>query len=299
MEKKEKYVCLKGVCFGILFCIFVIPVFLVLQKGVWEDGIFTWKWYREVFLLNPIYLKKFWESLFLTLILTAGQMGIGILAAFGISVYELPGRRVIEKILLLLLLLPIQVLLVPQYIVLDRLNLLNTVWAGISVYELPGRRVIEKILLLLLLLPIQVLLVPQYIVLDRLNLLNTVWALVLPYCFLPFSAFFLLLFFKRTDREVLDAARLDGAGSGTLLVKIVIPVEKKPVTVLSVLVFLYAWSMVEQPMVFLENPGLYPLSVYLFTAPEGEWGRLSPCGLLSMIPILILAGIFLKGREER
>lgn len=252
MEKKEKYVCLKGVCFGILFCIFIIPVFLVLQKGVWEDGIFTWKWYREVFLLNPVYLKKFWESFFLTLILTAGQMGIGILAAFGISVYELPGRRVIEKILLLLLLLPIQVLLVPQYIVLDRLNLLNTVWA-----------------------------------------------LVLPYCVLPFSTFFLLLFFKRTDREVLDAARLDGAGSGTLLVKIVIPVEKKPVTALSVLVFLYAWSMVELPMVFFENPALYPLSVYLFTAPEGEWGKLSPCGFLSMIPILILAGIFLKGREER
>lgn len=252
MEKKEKYVCLKGVCFGSLFCVFVIPVFLVLQKGVWQDGMFTWKWYREVFLLNPVYLKKFWESLFLTLILTAGQMGIGILAAFGISVYELPGRKFIKKLLLMLLLLPVQVLLVPQYLVLDRINLLNTVWA-----------------------------------------------LVLPYWFLPFSAFFLLLFFEKTDKEILDAARLDGAGSGTLLSKIVIPVEKKPVAALSVLVFLYAWSMVEQPMAFLENPRLYPLAVYLFTAPEGEWGKLSPCGLLSMIPLLILAGAFLEGREER
>lgn len=252
MEKKEKYVYLKGVCFGILFCVFVIPVFLVLQKGVWQDGMFTWKWYREVFLLNPVYLKKFWESLFLTLILTAGQMGIGILAAFGISVYELPGRKFIKKLLLMLLLLPVQVLLVPQYLVLDRINLLNTVWA-----------------------------------------------LVLPYCFLPFSAFFLLLFFEKTDKEILDAARLDGAGSGTLLSKIVIPVEKKPVAALSVLVFLYAWSMVEQPMAFLENPRLYPLAVYLFTAPEGEWGKLSPCGLLSMIPLLILAGAFLEGGEEK
>lgn len=248
MEKREKrrwYV--KGTAAGILLCIFLVPVLAFLERGLWENGGFTLRWYREVFLSSPLYLKKFWVSLGLTLLLTVGQMAVGIMAAYGMVIYELPGRRVIAGILLILLLLPVQVLLVPQYLVLERLKLLDTMWA-----------------------------------------------IILPYFFLPFSTYFLMIFFDKADRSVLDAARLEGTGSVKLLTKILLPIESKPVAALGLLVFLYAWSMVEQPMAFLKDPQLYPLAVYLMTAPEREWGLLSPCGVLAVLPLLAAAGVGIR-----
>ena len=252
MEKKKRWSCIKGIGAGICGCIFLIPVLLFLEQGVWENGGFTLRWYKEVFLSSPLYLKKFWGSLALTALLVAGQLGMGVMAAFGFAVCELPGKRLLKGVLLVLMLLPVQVLLVPQYLVLNRLQLLNTVWA-----------------------------------------------LILPYFFLPFSTFFLILFFEHTDRDALDAARLDGAGSGRLLTRIVLPMERGPVAALSLLVFLYAWRMVEQPAAFLKDIHLYPLGVYLMTAPGREMGRLSACGVLSVLPLLILAGfLFRRGRTE-
>lgn len=250
MEKREKRLwCLKGAAAGVLLCIFLVPVLAFLERGLWENGGFTLRWYREVFLSSPLYLKKFWASLGLTLVLTAGQMAVGIMAAYGLVIYEMPGRRVAAGILLILLLLPVQVLLVPQYLVLERFKLLDTMWA-----------------------------------------------LILPYFFLPFSTYFLMLFFEKTDRNVLDAARLEGAGSVKLLTGILLPMERRPVAALGLLVFLYAWSMVEQPMAFLKDPQLYPLAVYLMTAPEREWGLLSPCGVLAVLPLLAVVGAGMRKR---
>lgn len=248
MAGRRGIVAWKSLLHGILISLFLFPVFLFLWKGFIKEEAFTAANFIEVFVTDERYLLKFWKSLGIALGLTLGQMAVGIMAAYGLSIYRVPGRR------------------------------------GISC-----------LLLILLLLPVQVLLVPQYMILDRLGLLNTVWAILVPYFFLPFSAFFLLLFFEKTDREVLDAARLDGTGSVRMLVQMVLPMEKEALGALGVLVFLNAWSMVEQPMAFLRDMHGYPLAVYLMTAPYEQWGRLSALSFLSMLPVCMLAMVF--GRQ--
>lgn len=81
------------------------------------------------FLRTPEYLYKFWNSLFLCAAITAGQLAVSCMGGLALAKYPLPGRRFWLGALVVVLLLPLQVTLVPNYLILDRLGLLDTVWA--------------------------------------------------------------------------------------------------------------------------------------------------------------------------
>lgn len=251
-ERKGKIVCGQSLCHAVFVLIFLLPVFAFIWQGLWENGRFTVSYWKEVFLSDQRYLLKFWKSVGLTLTQTLGQIAVAAMAAYGLEIYRVPGRKVIFAFLLVMILLPIQVMLVPQYIVLDRVGLLNTVWA-----------------------------------------------MMVPYFFMPFSTFFLMIFFRKMDQSVLEAARIDGAGSIRILLRIVIPMEKEAFGALGLLLFLNTWCSVEQPMAFLKDMHQYPFAVYLMTAPSGQRGRLSVCSFLSMILVCVFAMIFGRKLYEK
>ncbi len=85
----------------------------------------------EVFLSRPDYLLKFWKSLLLSVIVAAGQCVVSCMAGFAFARYEFAGKKTLSAVLLVLMLLPVQVMLVPQYLVLERLHLLDT-WGAIA-----------------------------------------------------------------------------------------------------------------------------------------------------------------------
>ncbi len=81
--------------------------------------------YWEVFLSRPDYLMKFWVSLFLSVIIMIGQLIVAIFGGYAFSRFRFPGRDILFFIIVLLMMLPYQVTLVPNFIVLDKMGLID------------------------------------------------------------------------------------------------------------------------------------------------------------------------------
>ncbi len=85
--------------------------------------------YYEVFFATPDYLAKFWVSLLLSVGAILGQMVISCMGGFAFAFYDFPGKKLLYGLLCLFMLIPLQVTLLPNYILLDQLGTLNTYWA--------------------------------------------------------------------------------------------------------------------------------------------------------------------------
>lgn len=82
--------------------------------------------YYDVFLASPVYLLRFWKSLALAALIALGQVVLSVFAAYGFAKYRFPGRDIIFFILMMVMVLPVQVTIVPNFIVLDKLRLLDS-----------------------------------------------------------------------------------------------------------------------------------------------------------------------------
>ena len=111
---------------------------VIFSEG--ESGYVTWSllpkepnlWaYVKVLLDSPEYLTAFWNTVRLAAATLILQCIVNIPAAWGMAAYRFKGRKEIFWLYILLLILPFQVLMLPQYLVLDRLGFLNTIWAVI------------------------------------------------------------------------------------------------------------------------------------------------------------------------
>ena len=157
---------------------------------------------------------------------------------------------------------------------------------GLSQFRFPGRNVLFFLYMLLMLLPFQATSVPQYLTLDALDILDTGKAVILPCAYGAFGTFLLTQFMRGIDGEILEAARLDGVGNFSLLWRIVLPLCKPAVVSVLVLQFISFWSMVDQPVLFLQSEQLMPLSVKL-SGQSFSWSA-SAAGVVSAAaPVLV------------
>ena len=90
--------------------------------------------YKNLLFMSPTYLLKFWNSIILVVPIVAGQMVVACLASFSFARYRRKRREVLFFSYIILMLMPFQVTLVPNYMIADKLGILNTDWAII----LPG-----------------------------------------------------------------------------------------------------------------------------------------------------------------
>lgn len=196
--------------------------------------------YYEVFFATPDYLAKFWVSLLLAVGAIAGQVAISCLGGFAFAFYDFPGKRLLYGLLCLFMLIPLQVTLLPNYILLDQLGTLNTYWA-----------------------------------------------LLLPLAFAPLGTFLLTQIFRSVPADILHAARLDGAGTLQVLARVLLPCGKGGVSTLVVLTLIESWNMVEQPLIYLQDVGSYPLSVFLASQYMENLPFQFVCSVLSLLPLAL------------
>lgn len=209
---------------------------------------FTLASYGNVMLDTPEYWLKFWKSLGMAGVIAIGQLLIGGMGGMAFAKYHFPGWKLLFFLFTVFLLLPVQVTLFPNFLVLSWMNLTGT-W----------------------------------------------WALLLPGIFSPFGVFLMTLIFQKIPMEILEAARLDGAGTLRIFVNIMLPVAKPGAISLLILVFVDNWNMVEQPMILLQYPWQYPLSVFLASVNTENFSLQFVCGILSLVPVTLL---FLFFHEE-
>ncbi|WP_445165114.1 MULTISPECIES: carbohydrate ABC transporter permease [unclassified Paenibacillus] len=196
--------------------------------------------YGKVLMDSPMYLSMFWNSVFLVVPIIAGQTVIAALAAYAFSKLRFRGREFLFLVYVLTMLMPFQVTLVPNYIMADRLGLLNS----------PG-------------------------------------AIILPGIFAAFGVFMLRQFMLDIPYAYIEAAKMDGAGHLRIFYTIIVPMVQPGLAALTILLFVDYWNMVEQPLIFLDDPLRQPLSVYLSNI-SSEKGLAFAASMIYMAPMVLL-----------
>lgn len=102
--------------------------YVLLRSFITAQGI-SFLSYYDVFWGQSQYLARFWKSLGIGFAIGLGQLVVSVLAGYGFAKFHFPGRDVIFFLLMILMVLPVQVTLVPNYIMLNQLNLLDTYYA--------------------------------------------------------------------------------------------------------------------------------------------------------------------------
>ena len=163
-----------------------------------------------------------------------------------------------------------------------------------SRFRFPGKRFLFGIYMILMLLPFQVTMVSSYFILNQVQLLNTHWAMILPAIFSTFPVFIMVKFFISIPEEMMEAAKIDGAGHFTTFLRIGIPLGYSGVMSALIISFLELWNALEQPLTFLRDKSYWPLSLYLPQIATDEVGVSFIASILMMLPALL---IFLNGES--
>ncbi len=166
-------------------------------------------------------------------------------------------------------------------------------WA-FAAYQNRFGKLLFTLYVVLMLLPFQVTMLSSYLVLNGFSLLNTHSAVILPAVFSTFPVFLCYGGFRGIPMQLFEAARVDGATELFLFFKIGLPLGKSGILSALVLGFLEYWNMMEQPMAFLDDKSLWPLSLYL---PEITWERAGFAFCASIITLIPAAFVFVLGQD--
>lgn len=123
------------------------------------------------------------------------------------------------------------------------------------------QRMVYGVYVLFSMLPLQMLLVPNYIVLHGMGLIGTRLSVVLIAVFSPYYLIFLYRSVCQIRMETVEAARIEGAGELRIFLSIVLPQIKLGLSTFFLICGMELWSMIEQPLVFLQDETRYPLSI--------------------------------------
>ncbi|MBF6611700.1 MAG: carbohydrate ABC transporter permease [Chloroflexi bacterium] len=135
----------------------------------------------------------------------------------------------------------------------------------------PAKGFIFAAMLSTLMLPGMVLLIPQYQILNSLHLINTYGAIIVPNLTSAGMIFLLTQFFRGVPRELDEAAHIDGASIFTTFWRVILPLAKPALATMALLTFQGMWNNFQAPLVFLNDPNLYPLTVGLGFL-KGQYG---------------------------
>jgi multiple sugar transport system permease protein len=153
-------------------------------------------------------------------------------------------------------------------------NLLFCSMLGFALAKLdfPGKRVLFLLVLSTLMVPSVVTFMPLFVVISNLGLVNTHAGLILPFLAGAFGVFLMRQFIAAIPDELLDAARVDGAGEYYIFFRIILPLCGAPLATLAILTFLGSWNAFLWPLVaaLTENMYTLPVAVALFATGQNE-----------------------------
>lgn len=156
------------------------------------------------------------------------------------------------------------------------------------------KKAVFALYIILMILPFQVTMVSSYLILNKLQLMDTHWALIIPNIFSTLPVFIMAKFFKGIPSSLIEAAKVDGASEFIIFVKIAVPLGKPGILSALVLGFLEYWNNIEQPLTFLKDKSLWPLSLYLSDIASDNLGVSLAASVIMLMPALL---IFLAGQK--
>jgi ABC-type glycerol-3-phosphate transport system permease component len=157
----------------------------------------------------------------------------------------------------------------------------------------PLRNTVYFILLSTLMMPASALIIPLYLQLKSLHLLDARQGLILLYIgsSTPFAMFLMRAFFETLPTELVEAARVDGAGELTVFWRVLLPLARPGIATVVIFQFLSTWNEFLYANTVIQTPGRLPLQPMLFTLTgqySTNWPVLTAALTMAVVPIIVV-----------
>jgi alpha-1,4-digalacturonate transport system permease protein len=145
--------------------------------------------------------------------------------------------------------------------------------------------------LAMIMIPLQVILIPMYLVVSSLGLVNTYWGMIIPAAATPTGVFIIRQYMLTIPDELIEAARIDGAGEFRIFARIVLPLCRPALAVVAIFSILWRWNDFLWPLLIAQKEELYTLPVALALL-NGQlvvpYNIVLAMSVMSIIPVLFM-----------
>ena len=171
-------------------------------------------------------------------------------------------------------------------------------------FRFPGRGLCFWMIFVTLMLPVEVRIFPTYQVISDLKMLNSYAGLTVPLIASATATFLFRQFFLTVPDELVEAARIDGAGPMRFFQAVLVPLSATSVAALFVIQFIYGWNQYLWPLLVTTSEDMYPVVMgikRMFAGGDAanEWNVIMATAILAMIPpaavVLLMQKWFVKG----
>ena len=175
---------------------------------------------------------------------------------------------------------------------------------AIVYFRFPFKMVCFWAIFLTLMLPVEVRILPTYKVVAELGMLNSYAGLTLPLIASATATFLFRQFFLTVPDELVEAARIDGAGAMRFFKDILLPLSKTSMAALFVIQFIYGWNQYLWPLLVTTSEDMYPVVMGIKRMISGgdaatEWNAVMATAILAMLPpalvVILMQKWFVKG----
>ena len=175
---------------------------------------------------------------------------------------------------------------------------------AIVYFRFPLKNFFFWMIFITLMLPVEVRIGPTYQVVSDLGMLNTYAGLTIPLIASATATFLFRQFFLTVPDELVEAARMDGAGPMRFLWDILLPLSKTSIAALFVIQFIYGWNQYLWPLLATTSEDMYPVVIGIKRMIAGgdagnEWNVVMATALLAMLPpaivVVLMQKWFVKG----
>jgi multiple sugar transport system permease protein len=169
---------------------------------------------------------------------------------------------------------------------------------GFAKFAFRGRNLVFALVLGSVLVPLTALVIPTFVLMSNAGLTDTIWAVILPSLLSPFGVYLMRVYAAASvPDELLDAARIDGAGELRTFVRVALPLMRPGVVTVLLMSVVATWNNYFLPLTMLSDSKLYPLTVgiglweQLASSNNGGghsvWSLIITGSLVSIIPLIV------------
>jgi sn-glycerol 3-phosphate transport system permease protein len=178
---------------------------------------------------------------------------------------------------------------------------------AIVYFRFPFRMGFFWMIFITLMLPVEVRIIPTFEVVANLNMLNSYWGLSIPLIASATATFMFRQTFLTIPDELLEAARIDGAGPMRFFFDILLPMSRTNIAALFVILFIYGWNQYLWPLLITTDQSMFTIVMAIKQMLEAaeqspEWNIIMMTTLLAMLPpvvvVIFMQKLFVRGLTE-
>lgn len=155
-----------------------------------------------------------------------------------------------------------------------------------------GAKIFLPLIVGTLVVPPASMILPNYFIISKIGLYDSLWGLILPFAVSSFGIFFMRNYLEGVSNELIEAARIDGAGEFRIFFSIILPVAKPAIASLSIISFVNNWNAFTMPLVLLKSEEKFTLPLrqaYMARATDNpSWVLILAATCLAVLPVVFI-----------